>query len=226
MALTLYVAKPSSVRFIGASPPSWMCALLLELKQLEHTIVELDFAAGEHRSPELIALNPRGTIPVLVDYERGRVPVHETFAILEYIEWREPGHLPLDAYARARALTRFHESSELKAAGMRALAYLMRTPEAERDPDQLRADSEALTHELDRWQGYLDGGPSYLGGAEPNLADVAIYPYLATLRQLGLPLARWRALAGHYATFAAHPAAQATRPPDWGEPAPRCPWPL
>jgi hypothetical protein len=59
--LILYVADPASVPVIGASPPSWMCALLLADKGLEHAIVPLSFARGEHRSSEMLARNPRGT---------------------------------------------------------------------------------------------------------------------------------------------------------------------
>jgi glutathione S-transferase len=227
MQLTLYVAKPESVRFIGASPPSWMCALLLEDKGLPHTRVELDFAAGEHRSAEMLELNPRGTIPVLVErLDDGDVAVHETFAILEYIEWRAPGHLPAAPRSRAAASTRFHESSELKAAGMRALAYLMRTSEDLRDAEILRRDGELLATELDRWEGYLANEATWLAGEGPSLADFAVFAYVATLHQLGLELTRWPALAEHHARLAERPSVRATWPSAWGDRAARCPWPI
>ena len=109
-------------------------------------------------------------IPVLRDRE---AVVHETFAILEYLEYLAPGHLPNEPAARARALTRFHESSELKAVGMRALAYLMRTPDEQRDEQVLAEHGRDLVAELDRWDGYARGAP-FLAGEALSLADVAV----------------------------------------------------
>jgi glutathione S-transferase len=220
MTLTLYVADPASVPVIGASPPSWMCALLLADKALAHELVPLSFSLGEHRSPPMLARNPRGTIPVLVD---GDAVVHETFAILCYVEHLAPGHLPAARAARARALTRFFEADALKAAGMTALSYLMRTAHAQRDPAVLARHGEALRAELARWEAYLDEAP-FLCGERPTLADIAVFPYVAVLRRLGLALDATPRLAAHHDRMAARPAAAATRPPDLAPPA-RSPWP-
>jgi glutathione S-transferase len=214
MTLTLYVAEPGSVPIIGASPPSWMCALLLAEKGLAHEVVPLSFARGEHRSPAMLARNPRGTIPVLVD---GDAVVHETFAILLYLEHLVPGHLPAARADRARALTRFFEADALKSAGMTALAYLMRTDERQRDPAVLATHGEALRAELARWEAYL-GVAGYVCGDQLTLADIAVFPYLAVLRQLGLSLAAMPRLAAYHDRVAARPAAVATRPPE------RLPW--
>jgi glutathione S-transferase len=219
MTLTLYVADPASVPVIGASPPSWMCALLLADKGLAHQVVPLSFSRGEHRTPAMLARNPRGTIPVLVD---GDAVVHETFAILCYLEYVAPGHLPEPPRERARALTRFFEAEALKAAGMTALSYVMRTAEDQRDPAVLASHREALRAELARWEAYLGDAPFLCGGA-PTLADVAVFPYVATLRRLGLPLDDTPRLAAHHDRMAARPAAAATRPPDVA--VTRSPWP-
>src|SRR5690606_3296129 len=98
MELVLYVAEPASVPRIGASPPAWMAEALLVDKGLPFRRVGLSFERGEHRSPEMLAKNPRGTIPVLTDAD---AVVHETFAILLYLESIHPGHLPKEDAARA-----------------------------------------------------------------------------------------------------------------------------
>jgi glutathione S-transferase len=219
MPLTLYVADPSSVRGIGASPPSWMCAALLADKGISHTVVELSFARGEHRSPAMLERNPRGTIPVLTD---GDIVVHETFAILTYVELLSPGHLPAEKAERGLALTRFFEAEHLKAAGMNALAYVMRTEQAARDPAILEDHGAALRSELERWDGYAATG--HVAGAAITLADFAVHPYVATLRQLGLSLASWPRLAEHHDRMAALPAFVSTRPKLWGDPPPKGPW--
>ena len=219
MDLVLYVADPSSVAVIGASPPSWMCEAVLAAKGLAHRRVALSFARGEHRSPSMLARNPRGTIPVLMD---GEAVVHETFAILLYAESLAPGLVPAPAAARARALTRLFEAEHLKSAGMKALAYLMRTPEHARDVDALRAHGAELRAELDRWQLALAEG--YAAGPSMTLADFAVYPYVETLAHLGLSLEPWPNVAAHRDRMAALDAIATTRPPAWGEPAATDPW--
>ena len=107
MALHLYIAAPHSVRVIDVSPPSWMVEMVLVHKGLPYQRHALAFDRGEHRRPEVLALNPRGTIPILVD---GEHPVSETFAILDYLGRTRPTPplLPgADEPGRlARALTR------------------------------------------------------------------------------------------------------------------------
>ncbi|MCA9712708.1 MAG: glutathione S-transferase N-terminal domain-containing protein, partial [Myxococcales bacterium] len=126
-SLVLYVADPRSVRVIDGSPPSWMVEMALREKGLGYERRALAFDRGEHRRPEILALNPRGTIPILVDEGR---PVSETFAILDYLERTRPAQALLppaeQRAALARALTRLHQTAELKAAGMALFAYLMR----------------------------------------------------------------------------------------------------
>lgn len=217
---TLYVADPASVRVVGASPPSWMCEALLVEKGVPHARVSLSFEKGEHRSPEMLARNPRGTIPVLVD--RGAV-VHEAFAILCYLEHAFSGHLPEGRADRALALTRLFEAEALKAAGMRALAYLMRRAPEERDPVELAAQGAELRSELARWDACLAETPFVAGGA-PTLADFALHAYVATLAQLGLSLEATPRLAEHEARMALRPSFTATRPSGWGAPAERSPW--
>ena len=114
--LILHMPEPASVRLIACSPPSWMVELVLLEKGLSYERHILDFAKGEHKSEAMLRKNPRGTVPVLSD---GDAHVHETFAILQYLDWAYPQTplLPAEPVARARALSRLHESGELKGAG-------------------------------------------------------------------------------------------------------------
>ena len=51
--------------------------------ELPYELRDIDFTAYEHRTPEFLAINPRGTVPALVD-ENATV-VCETIAILLYL---------------------------------------------------------------------------------------------------------------------------------------------
>src|SRR5215467_11998241 len=60
----------------------------------------LDFAKGEHKNPEYLALNPNGAVPTLVD---GDFVLTESRAIMQYLASTKPesGLLPRDERARA-----------------------------------------------------------------------------------------------------------------------------
>src|SRR5580704_2245129 len=60
----------------------------------------LDFAKGEHKNPEYLALNPNGAVPTLVD---GTFVLTESRAIMQYMASKKPesGLLPRDEAARA-----------------------------------------------------------------------------------------------------------------------------
>ena len=86
------------VYFISGSPPCWTVMLALAVKELAYTPRRLDNAKREHKSPEFLAINPRGQVPVLTD---GDHSVRETIAILAYLEAQHPapplfGESPLE----------------------------------------------------------------------------------------------------------------------------------
>jgi len=64
---------------------------------------KVDLAAGEHRSPKFLALNPAGRVPVLVD---GDLVLTESAAIVIYLADKFPKKrlLPADPVQRATAL--------------------------------------------------------------------------------------------------------------------------
>lgn len=191
MDLVLYVADPASVPRVGASPPSAICESLLVAKALPFRRVALSYERGEHKTGAMLALNPRGAIPVLTD---GDAVVHETFAIMLYVESLAPGHLPADGPERARALTRFFETEYLKSASMKALASLMRTGAL--------GDTTDLATELDRWDGVL-AVDAFAAGSSLTLADFVLFGYVETLGRLGWSFERWPHVAAWAAKLSA-----------------------
>ncbi|MGK7890056.1 MAG: glutathione S-transferase N-terminal domain-containing protein, partial [Leptolyngbyaceae cyanobacterium] len=61
---------------------SYKVRLLLELLNLEYEWVFVDLMKAEHKSPEYLALNPFGQVPLLVD---GETKLADAQAILVYL---------------------------------------------------------------------------------------------------------------------------------------------
>ena len=51
----------------SGSPFAWRVWLALEHKQVPYQIKTLSFDRREHRTPEFLAINPRGKVPAIVD---------------------------------------------------------------------------------------------------------------------------------------------------------------
>src|SRR3954471_21470744 len=71
----------------SGSPYSWRALLALEYKQLQFTSHQVQFAKQEHKSPQMLQMNPRGRVPVLKD---GDYVCYESLAILEYLDRKYP----------------------------------------------------------------------------------------------------------------------------------------
>ena len=74
-------------------------------KQLEAELVEVDMAAGAHRSPAYLALNPYGRVPTL---EADGFVLFESTAILDYLEATHPTPPLVPPDARGRAQVAMH----------------------------------------------------------------------------------------------------------------------
>ena len=79
MALEVYWAS--------GSPFSWRVLLTLEVKQLPYQLKLLTFSQREHKSPEYLALNPRGKVPTLKDDD---FLLYESLAIMTYLDSKYP----------------------------------------------------------------------------------------------------------------------------------------
>lgn len=79
MTTTLY--------WISGSPFAWRAMLVLEYKGIEYESRRLDPSKEEQKSPEYLAINPRGKVPALRDKN---TTIYESLAIMEYLERIEP----------------------------------------------------------------------------------------------------------------------------------------
>jgi glutathione S-transferase len=80
---------------------SYKVKLLLSLLSLEYEWIKVDLMKGEQNSPKYLALNPFGSVPLLVD---GDTKLADAQAILVYLARQYGGDkwLPLDALSLAK----------------------------------------------------------------------------------------------------------------------------
>jgi maleylacetoacetate isomerase len=86
------------------SSASYRVRLALNLLDIDYETVPVDILAREHKSPEHLARNPQGLLPVL-DIDGLRLT--QSLAIVEYLDETRPGIglLPADPIGRARVRT-------------------------------------------------------------------------------------------------------------------------
>lgn len=83
------------------SSASYRVRITLNLAEIPYRSISVNLLTGEHKSPEHIARNPQGLVPVL-DIDGHRLT--QSLAIIEYLDsTRDMGLLPKDPAARAQA---------------------------------------------------------------------------------------------------------------------------
>ena len=101
------------------SPYSWRVWLALELKGVPYNLKVLSFQNNDTKKPEFVALNPRHTVPTIVD---DGYSLWESLAILEYLDERfTAGPKLYSGDARARAKSRASLTASRIRAGARAV---------------------------------------------------------------------------------------------------------
>jgi len=123
------------------------------------------------RHPEVLRVNPKRQVPVLID---GEVELYDSTQIFEYCEdrWPEPALWPSSAGARARARQLEHASDEVFFPNVIKLMGMRANPDPVEHPDWIKAREgiEAWYLEMEA----LLGGREYLAG-EFTYADIAFY---------------------------------------------------
>jgi len=160
--------------------------LLLSHLERPFTRIDYDVTKGETRTPEFLALNPDGRIPLL-QFPDGRC-LAQSNAIMFYLA-QGTDYLPSDSFAQAQVLQwMFFEqySHEPFIAVARYWLHFL-------DPRTVNKDALA-----EKWQrGYqaLDvmekhlGGADFLVGGAYSIADIALYAYTHVADEAEMDLA-------------------------------------
>ncbi len=88
----------------AATANGWKASVALEEMGLEYTAHAVNLMKGEQKTPEFLAMNPNGRIPVIVDREADGHIVFESGAIMIYLAEKSGMFLPSDAKRKSQVL--------------------------------------------------------------------------------------------------------------------------
>lgn len=161
--------------------------LMAALLAVKLDLVAVDFHAGrEHKTPAFRAMNPAGTLPVLVD---GDLVMTESTAMLVYLaRLHAPAWLGSDTPASAARIQHWLAFSGRLGASL-GMARLHDMLQFDADIDAVRKAGLQCLREL---EAHLfearQGGRIWLEGDAPSIADIACFPNVALAPDGGVVL--------------------------------------
>jgi glutathione S-transferase len=212
----------------SGSPFAWRVLLALEFKRLPYVGHLLQFSKQEHKSPHLLALNPRGRVPVLKD---GDYVCFESLAILYYLERKYPqppilGRTPEEAGTVMRVICEYQAYIE---PNVTKIARAIFFEKADLGADEITAAMHAVASEARTIEARLSKS-DWIVGDSYSAVDMVIFPGIQLLkRALEKPQAaalssrfmpvevNYPALGRWLARVAAQPGYERTYPPHWRE---------
>jgi glutathione S-transferase len=174
----------------------------------------LDFAKGEHKAPEFLALNPNGAVPVLAD---GDFVLAESRAIMQYLASKKPesGLLPRAEQARADVVRwQFWDSSHFSPQlGTLTFQRVLKPMMGMGEPDAGKVE-EALAG-FRRFASVLNerlDGKQVVVGDSWTLADLTLASSLMYAVQAEVPLAEFPNIQTWFSRISDTDAWRATNP--------------
>ena len=214
----------------SGSPFAWRVLLALEYKRLPYVSHLLQFSKQEHKSPQMLALNPRGRVPVLKD---GDYVCFESLAILYYLDQKYPqppifGRTPEEAGTIMRLICEYSAYIEPNVTKI-ARAIFFDKEHADLSGDEITAAMHAVASEARTIEGRLSKS-EWIVGDSYSAVDMVIYPGIQLLRRaLEKPQAaalssrfmpvevNYPALGRWLGRVAAQSGYERTYPPHWRE---------
>lgn len=191
------------------SSAAWRVRAALELKGIDHDVRMHEIIGKPHRTPDFMALNPQGTVPVLeID---GHV-IPQSLAILEYLEETRPVPrlLPKDPAARARVRI----LANIIALETHVVTNMDVAKDACDGGDVTAWMHRYLKRGFDAFEAQLDhpATGAFCQGDAPGLADCCLVPQVRNAERAGLDLSDWPVLQAIYHRVLTHPAFIKTHP--------------
>ena len=210
----------------SGSPYAWRVLLALEYKRLPYASHLLQFSKQEHKSHEMLALNPRGRVPVLKD---GDYVCFESLAILYYLDLKYPqpplfGRTPEEAGTIMRVICEYQAYIEPH---VHLITEAVFSGSDDLGRDAVTSAMHAVASEARTIEARLSKS-EWIVGEHYSAVDMVIFPGIQLLRRaLEKPNAavlasrfmpvevNYPALGRWLARVAAQPGYERTYPPHW-----------
>jgi glutathione S-transferase len=218
MAIDLYWGSGSSY--------AWRALLALEYKRVPYRSHLLQFGKQEHKSPQMLRLNPRGRVPVLKD---GDFVCYESLAIMMYLDRKYPepplfGTTPQDAGTVMRVICEYQAYAEDR---INKIINAIFFQGLEGRMEEVAHAVQLVAHEARTIESRLSTS-QWLVGDAPSAADFVVFPGIQLLlralerreaqelRAHFLPMdARYPSIAAWLRRVEALPGYDRTYPPHW-----------
>ncbi|MDF5722814.1 MAG: glutathione S-transferase [Rhizonema sp. PD37] len=153
---------------------SYKAKLLLCLLGMDYEWVDINPRKGENKSPEFLAINPLGQIPVLVD---DTMVLPDAQAILVYLARRYGGDtwFPLDAEPMSRVVRWLSTSAGEIRQGPEFARRYHKFGATGVNLDWINQKSEFILTQVDQHLANRE----WLELNRPTIADIAAFPYIA-----------------------------------------------
>jgi glutathione S-transferase len=182
---------------------SYKVRLALSQLKLEHRLIEIDILRGETRTPEFLAMNPSGHVPLL-EVEPGRY-LAESGAILWYVAGGTP-LVPDDRFARGEMLQwMFFEQHSLEPYLGAAHFWLV----------LIKGGRSLQMHAMEEWieRGYQAlqvmerhlQTHDFFAAGRYTIADIALYGYTHVANECGYDLTSFPAVRAWLKRVAGQP---------------------
>ena len=192
------------------SSASYRVRIALNLAGIDYKIETVDLLSKAHRTPEHLARNPQGLVPVLdIDGQR----FTQSLAILDYLDTtRDLNLLPRDPVMRAKAQALSHAI----AVDLHPACNLSVVGHATGGQDPARTDwmRHFISPGLAAFEALLAGFKQspFAIGETPSLADICLIPQLYNANRWGADYARCSRIKAIETACADHPAFTAATP--------------
>jgi len=215
------------VYMFSGSGNAWRVLLALEIKGQTYNETPIQASQTVFKSPEFLALNPRGKVPVIRD---GGYVLAESLAIMAYIERKYPepplfGRSAEETGLIWRAILDF--DLYVSSGWVDRIIVPIFTGQTKDRADDIRQAVRDSHFELGKLEAAV-GETGWVAGRNLSAADIAVFPLLEALlravgkndaKALGLDLMpfepRYPALAAWWRKIKAMPAYDRTYPAYW-----------
>jgi len=191
--------------YTSATPNGWKASVTLEELGLPYEVHAIDLMQGAQKTPQFLAMNPNGRIPVIRDRDADDFTVFESGAIMIYLAEKAGRLMPSDAKGRSRVIQwlMFQMGGLGPMMGQANVFYRYMPEKIDVAIKRYQGESGRLLSVLnDRLAGH-----EYLAG-EYSIADIANWCWARTASWSGVELEPFVHLRRWIDQIAERPAAQ------------------